>query len=247
MEIRTEGDEVQRRIRLPGLENLRDAGGYPVAGGGTVRWRTLLRSGAPHRLDESGRAALAALGLRTVVDLRTIEEVSVAPGALDGTGARICHVPLFDAAAVGGLPPELAAVYRYMIDECGGAIAEAVGLLCRGGALPGLVHCTAGKDRTGLVVALLLGVAGVPDEIIAADYALSDASADPGAARALGRIRAASGVGRWLDLGALGAQPQIMRDALARVREQAGSAAGYLLGNGLTQEDLDSLRAALVV
>jgi protein-tyrosine phosphatase len=246
MEIRAQGGEVQRRIRLPGLENLRDVGGYPVAGGGTVRWRTLLRSGAPRRLDDPGRAALAALGLRTVVDLRTAEEVSVAPSALEGTGARICHVPLFDAAAVGGLPPELAAVYRYMIDECGGAIAEAVGLLCRGGALPGLVHCTAGKDRTGLVVALVLGVAGVPDEIIAADYALSDASASPGAAGAIGRIRAASGVGRWLDLGALGAQPQIIHDALARVRARAGSVAGYLLGNGLTQADLDSLRAALV-
>lgn len=246
MKIRTEDDEAQRWIRVPGLQNLRDTGGYPVAGGGMVRWRTLLRSGAPQRLDDSGRATLAAFGLRTVVDLRTIEEASVAPSALDGTSARVCHVPLFDAAAVGGLPPELAAVYRYMIDECSGAIAQAVGLLCRGDALPGLVHCTAGKDRTGLVVALVLEVAGVPDEIIAADYALSDVSADPDTARALSRLRAASGVGRWLDLGALGAHPQIIHDALARVRAQAGSVAGYLLGNGLTQADLDSLRAALV-
>jgi protein-tyrosine phosphatase len=246
MEIRAQDGEVQRWIRLPGLENLRDAGGYPVAGGGTVRWRTLLRSDALHRLDDSGRAALAALGVRTVVDLRTMEEVSVAPSALYGTGVRICHVPLFDAAAIASLPPELAAVYRYMIDECGGAIAQAVGRLCRSDALPGLIHCTAGKDRTGLVVALILGVAGVPDEIIAADYALSHAFAGPGAARAISRIRAVSGVGRWLDLGALGAQPQIMLDALARVRAQAGSVAGYLRGNGLTQADLDRLRTALV-
>src|SRR5580698_683614 len=106
MEIRTRNGERDRRIRLPGTVNLRDVGGYPVAGKGgagrgaaggggtaggreaaggkgTVRWGTLLRSDALHRVDDSGRAALSALGLRTVVDLRTDEEVRVAPRALD--------------------------------------------------------------------------------------------------------------------------------------------------------------------
>jgi protein-tyrosine phosphatase len=239
-------DEIERRISLPGTTNLRDLGGYPAGGGGTVRWRTLLRSDALHRLDGAGRAALAALGLRTVVDLRTPEEVAASPSLLDETGVRTYHVPLFDAADIGQLPPDLTAVYQYMIDDCGAAIAAAIGRLCDGAALPGLVHCTAGKDRTGLVAALVLDVVGVPDEIIAADYALSNAHADPGAASAISRIRAASGVGRWLDLGALGASPQVIRDALARVRDQAGSTAGYLLGNGLTRSDLGSLRAALV-
>jgi protein-tyrosine phosphatase len=259
MEIRTRHGERDRRIKLPGTVNLRDVGGYPVegAGGGgadgggagegkTVRWGTLLRSDALHRLDGSGRAALSALGLRTVVDLRTDVEVRVAPTALDDAGVQTFHVPLFDAAAIGRLPPELAAVYRYMIDDCGAAIASAIGLLCRDGALPGLVHCTAGKDRTGLVVALVLEVLGVPDEIIAADYALSEAYLDGGTARAISRIRAISGVGRWLDLGALGASPQIIHDALARVRSRSGTVSEYLIGNGLTAGDLRNLRAALV-
>src|ERR1700728_524898 len=163
MEIRTRDGERDRRIRLPGTVNLRDVGGYPVArrggaggggaaggkdpaggggaaGGGTVRWGTLLRSDALHRLDDSGRAALSALGLRTVIDLRTDDEVRVAPSALDDAGVRTYHVPVFDAAAIGRLPPELAAVYRYMIDDCGAAIASAIGRLCGDGALPGVVH-----------------------------------------------------------------------------------------------------------
>ncbi len=238
------GDD--RRIRLPGTTNLRDLGGYPAAGGGTVRWRTLLRSDALHRLDDSGRAVLAGLGLRTVIDLRTGEEVKATPSALDGTGAQTFHVPMFDAGAIGRLPPELAAIYRYMIDDCGTAIAEAVGRLCAGHALPGLIHCTAGKDRTGLVAAVVLEVIGVPDEIIAADYALSDAYLDPGAARAIGRIRAISGVGRWLDLGALGAQPRVIHEALARIRARSGTVTGYLLRNGLARRDIEALRGALV-
>jgi protein-tyrosine phosphatase len=246
MEIRSRHGEHDRRIKLPGTVNLRDVGGYPAAGGRTLRWRTLLRSDALHRLDDSGREALAGLGLRTVVDLRTDSEVRAAPSLLDGTGAQTFHVPMFDAAAIGGLPPELAAVYQYMIDECGGAIAAAIGRLCGDGALPGLVHCTAGKDRTGLVVALVLEVTGVPDEIIAADYAMSESYLGTGAASAISRIRAISGVGRWLDLGALGASPQVIHDALARIRARSGSVADYLLGNGLTAADLGSLRASLV-
>jgi protein-tyrosine phosphatase len=241
------GGEHDRWLRLPGTTNLRDLGGYPSTDGGTVRWRTLLRSDALHRLDDSGRAALAGLGLRTVIDLRTNEEVMATPSALDGTGVRTYHVPLFDASAIGRLPPELAAIYRYMIDDCGAAVAEAVGRLCAANALPGLIHCTAGKDRTGLVAAIVLSVVGVPDDIIAADYAMSGTHLDPGAATAISRIRAVSGVGRWLDLGALGAQPQVIHEALAHIRARAGSVTGYLLQNGLTSRDIETLRRTLVV
>jgi len=236
--------QPDRLIAVPGTANLRDVGGYPAAGGGTVRWRTLLRSDALSRLDDAGRAALAGLGLRTVIDLRTDGEVAAAPGALDA--ARTFRVPLFSEAAIGGLPPDLAAVYAYMIDECGGAIAEAIGRLSAAGALPGLVHCTAGKDRTGLVVALILEVIGVPDDVIGADYALSSSRLDPGVAGAIRRIRAVSGVGRWIDLGALGSPPRVIHAALARIRDRSGSVRGYLLGNGLTRRDLESLRARLV-
>jgi protein-tyrosine phosphatase len=240
------GEQPQRRIALPGTLNLRDLGGYPTSDGGVVRWRTLLRSDALSRLDDAGRNALAGLHLRTVVDLRTDEEARHAPSALGGVGARTFRIPLFTGEALGRLDPELAAVYRHMVDDCGTAIASAVGRLCQQGALPALVHCSAGKDRTGLVAALVLGVAGVPDEIIAADYAMSAVYLDPGAASVVNRIRAIGGAASRLDLGVLGSPPQLILDALARVRAQAGSIAGYLVRHGLTEDDIEALRAALV-
>jgi protein-tyrosine phosphatase len=234
-----------RRLPLPGTLNLRDLGGYRTSDGGTVRWRTLLRSDALHRLDDSGRVALAGLGLRTVVDLRTDEEAEQAPSALDGTGASVFHVPLFRAETLGTLQPELAAVYRHMIDDRGTAIAEAVGRLSADGALPGLIHCSAGKDRTGLVVALVLETIGVPDEIIAADYAMSAANIDADTAQVMSRIQAISG-GQQLDLGLLGAPPELILASLARVRDQAGGAAGYLVRHGLPRHAIAGLRSALV-
>jgi protein-tyrosine phosphatase len=240
------GGETERRIALPGTLNLRDLGGYRTSDGGSVRWRTLLRSDALSGLDDAGRTALAGLRLRTVIDLRTDEEARDAPSALGSVGARTFRIPLFTGEALGRLDPELAAVYRYMVDDCGKAIASAVGRLCADAALPGLIHCTAGKDRTGLVAGLVLSVAGVPDEIIAADYAMSAAYLDPGAASVISRIRAVGGAAFQLDPGVLGAPPQLILDALARVRARAGTVAGYLVQHGLTEDDLDGLRAALV-
>jgi hypothetical protein len=75
---------------------------------------------------------------------------------------------------------------------------------------------------------------------------MSESYLDTGTAKAISRIRAISGVGRWLDLGALGASPQVIHDALARIRARSGSVADYLLGNGLTADELGSLRASLV-
>lgn len=96
-------DDPRRRIELPGVLNLRDAGGYPVQGGGSVRWRTLFRSDALHRLDAAGLAAIAGLGVRTVIDLRTDAEAQVAPSPVRG---RRTHVSLL-AGDLQDLPLEL--------------------------------------------------------------------------------------------------------------------------------------------
>jgi protein-tyrosine phosphatase len=237
---------MPRRIALPGTVNMRDIGGYPTSDGGTVRWRTLLRSDALSRLDDTGRAALAGFGVRTVVDLRTSEEAENAPSALDGASARVFHVPLLRAEDFDGLPPELAEVYRRMVDNRGEALARAIGTLATADALPGLVHCSAGKDRTGLVVALVLDLLGVPDEIIAADYATSAENLDTEAARVLSQIQAITG-GYRVDLGLLGSPPELIIEALARVRGHAGSVPGYLVRHGLPRDAIEGLRRALVV
>src|SRR5580704_12882121 len=123
-----------RRIELAGLYNLRDVGGYPAASG-PIPWRTLLRSDALHRLEPEGVAALQELGLRTVVDLRTLVEAEIAPGPLDALSARYAHVSIL-GGDMQSLPLELAAVYAFMIEQCGRAIADAIRPLCGAAAFP---------------------------------------------------------------------------------------------------------------
>jgi protein-tyrosine phosphatase len=234
-----------RRIDLPGVWNLRDVGGYPVAGGGEIRWRTLLRSDALHQLDGTGLAALRGLGVRTIVDLRTLPEAEMAPSAVAGLSARTTHISLL-GGDLAALPLELAAIYRYMINERGAAIADAVRVISAPGSVPAMVHCSAGKDRTGIVCALVLAAVGVPDDYIVADYALSSVYLDPQRTPSIGRLQASTGLGDEVTRALLGSPPALILDVLDRVRGRAGSAGGYLREHGLTEADLARLRAFLV-
>jgi protein-tyrosine phosphatase len=235
-----------RHIELPGVLNLRDLGNYPAAGGRSVRWRALLRSDALHQLDPGGLAFLAGLDLRTVLDLRTLPETMAAPSRLDGIDARVTHVSIL-RGDLQSLPLELEAIYRYMVGECADAVAEAIKALCAADALPGLVHCSAGKDRTGIVVALVLAVLGVPDEVIAADYALSSRYLDPDSTPAIGQLQASTGLGDSLTRPLLISPPALILDVLSWVRAASGSVDGYLLDHGLSQAELEQLRSGLLV
>jgi protein-tyrosine phosphatase len=235
-----------RRLELAGVFNLRDVGGYPAAGGRTVRWRTLLRSDALHRIEPAGAAVLGRLELRTILDLRTHMETELAPSALDGLPVCVRHICIL-TGDMQALPLELDAIYRFMIDECGQAIADAVKVLAAASAVPALVHCSAGKDRTGIVVALVLAVLGVPDEVIAADYALSASYLDAGQTPAIGQLQASTGLGTDLTKPLLSSPPELILEVLARVRQGAGSVNAYLLDRGLSQADLARLRATLLV
>jgi protein-tyrosine phosphatase len=236
-------DDPRRRIELAGVLNFRDVGGYPVAGGGSVRWRTLFRSDALHPLDSAGVAAVTGLGLRTVIDLRTQLEVDHAPSPVAG---RVTHIPLL-VGDFQGVPLELSALYRYFVDECGGQIAAAIAELCGDEVLPALVHCSAGKDRTGVVIALVLAVLGVPDEVISADYALSGRYLDPDVTPAIGQLSASTGLDEELTRALLSSPPELILEVLDRVRAVAGSVDGYLRAHGLSDSGLARLRAALIV
>jgi protein-tyrosine phosphatase len=196
-------------------------------------------------VDSGGVATLSELGLRTVVDLRTQFEAETAPSALDGLPGRIEHISIL-SGDLQSLPLELDAIYRYMIDERGDAIAAAIKVLCAPGALPALVHCSAGKDRTGVVIALVLAVLGVPDQVIAADYALSATYLDPDRTPAIGQLQASTGLGDDLTRTLLTSPPALILDTLAWVRAASGSVDRYLLDHGLRAEDLAQLRSALI-
>ena len=129
----------------------------------------------------------------------------------------------------------------------GDNIAVAIRELTSDDAFPALVHCSAGKDRTGVVIALILAVLGVPDEVIAADYALSAIYLDPEQTPAIGQLQASTGLGAELTSALLASPPELILWVLDRVTAGAGSAEGYLRAHGLTDDALMSLRAALIV
>jgi protein-tyrosine phosphatase len=235
-----------RHLRLDGTYNLRDVGGYPTNAGGSVAWRTLFRSDSLHRLNSHGLAGLARLNLRTIVDLRADVEVEQRPSGLAGLPARIVRAPIVRDPA--GLPPltDLDAEYRYMIDECGDPIGAAVRELCAAGALPALVHCAAGQDRTGIVIALVLAVLGVADELIGADYSLSLLYLDPDNTAVPGRLKA-TGPGDNVTAELLSSQASPILNVLAWARAAGGgSVSGYLIAHGVGAPHLAALRSALV-
>jgi protein-tyrosine phosphatase len=246
--VREISREPGRRIAIPGTLNFRDAGGYPVADGGVTGWRRLLRSDGLHRLGLGATDLLGRLGLRTVLDLRTSAEAQLAPSPVDGlagNGARTMNIPLI-GDDLGEMPGDLVAIYDYIIDRRGAAIAAAIASLARPGALPGLVHCTAGKDRTGIVVAFTLAAVGVPDHFVAADYALSSLYLDPQHTPTIGRVQESTGLGDRLTAALLASPPELILHVLDRARRQAGSVADYLAVHGVTCPELTTLRSALV-
>jgi protein-tyrosine phosphatase len=249
----SEADLLRRRLPLAGTFNLRDIGGYEDGRGRSTRWRTLLRGDALHRLDEAGRSALARLGVRTVIDLRQDTERLAEPDRLEGVGARIVHMPLYDGelrARYGSGPsapaPTLADIYTLLVTDRGGAIAAAIRELARPDAVPAIVHCTAGKDRTGIVVALVLGSLGMPDDVIAADFSATGLFLGDEFRRLLSQRTEMLEADPATLASMLGAEPELIRDTLARVREDAGDVRGYLTRHGVTEVELDALRDRLM-
>lgn len=240
-----------RRRELPGVYNLRDTGGYRAASGST-RWGTLFRSDALHLLDDEGREALVALGITQLVDLRGDDERHAAPSAVAGLGIAIRHIPVFDDASpvvMAHAPVSLESVYRHMVDDRGPQLAAAVRALVD--AAPGravLVHCTAGKDRTGLVIALALAAVGVDRQEVVDDYAATAAHlVGPWAQRMLAGLteRGLEATPEIVEL--VTASPaSLLNGLLDRIEAEHGSIGGYLRSHGLTGDELARLRAALV-
>jgi protein-tyrosine phosphatase len=232
-----------RRLDLEGVRNLRDLGGYPTHDGRRTRWRTVFRADSPHRLTPAARRALTELGVRTFIDLRRPSEVALAGYAFEADGLTTRAIPLFDDEPPAGRRA-LAEIYRAILAERGERLAAVFRVLRN--SLPAVVHCTAGKDRTGVVVALLLALAGVPDEVIAEDYALTSIS-QTGEYWQEARQRAEQAGVPWEQYQSLlVCPPDLMLATLAFLREQYGDAGSYLRNAGLAPDEIDDLRRAMI-
>ncbi|MEZ4657859.1 MAG: tyrosine-protein phosphatase [Caldilineaceae bacterium] len=234
----------QRHLPLPGAYNIRDIGGYPTGDGRATRWRTFLRADALHRLPPASQQALIDYGVRTIIDLRSEQECGQAPNVfVSAQRVRYLHVPLFDGGAPLAdrlAPPNVADIYRQILEWRQSAV-KAVFDALTDNTFPVLVHCTAGKDRTGLIAALMLGLAGVDDATIAEDYALTTHYAaglfDELRARAVAAGRDMATFEHFLE-----ANPESMLSVLAYVHETYGGVAGYLKHIGITKMQIHYLR-----
>ena len=241
---------MQRRIELEGCFNFRDLGGYPTEDGRRLRWRMLFRSDALHHLSQADvERFVSELCITDIVDLRSSGELAAeGRGRLAHAPARFHHLPLFDGAAAEGRERAeqvtLADRYFLLAEFAKQPIARVLAALAESRG-PAVYHCAAGKDRTGVVSALLLGLLGVRDEIIVADYAASQEKLDA----IVERLMAAEGYQQMLALlpaDTLHAEPETMQTLLARLRERYGSLEGYARSIGLPEAALDRLRARLL-
>jgi protein-tyrosine phosphatase len=239
--------QMERHLRLVGTRNLRDIGGYATRDGGQTRWRTVFRSDCLDQLTAAAQAELLGLGVRTVIDLRDASELEERPNVF-ATSRHLTYrwVPFWDAPLPPGMVPDLSRGYIRELDLRGSAIVSVCRVLLQNEGLPALIHCAAGKDRTGVTIGMLLALAGVPDEQIAQDFALS--------ATCLGeefleeaRGYASSNGLVWEEVEDLwGAPPERMIATLEHLARRWGGAEAYLRQHGLTAEEVGALRDRLV-
>jgi protein-tyrosine phosphatase len=241
------------RLAVNGTVNFRAV--WARAGdGAALRPGILFRSDALHELGPDGRAALEALGVVRVIDLRSDDEVEHSPDDLDGLGIEVDRVALMagsvrdsmaQMAGAAGHAFGLVDVYVALLQD-GDALGRAVRLVAEGG--PAVVHCTAGKDRTGLVVALTLLAVGVDLDPVLEDYSRTAANLEGVWVDAMTARMAAYGLpldGVLREIVA-GSPAEAMRDALEQVVLVEGDATGYLDAIGVDAGVRQRLRAVLL-
>jgi len=230
-----------RWIEIDELFNCRDVGGF-----GGVRRGVLYRTDALCNLTDKGREAYAALGIHTVIDLRRQPELDSQGRAPDWAFKVWCNVPLrerpgpaHDCPDMASLPRYMSDVYLNMTETAAPDIVRVLTILADPATGPAAIHCAGGRDRTGVVVAVLLAFLGVPENEIALDYHLSERFTQ----RWLAWKRAESGSVPELPLNLLYAPEEAMLLLLKRLRERHGSVHAYLHDAGLAPWAMEALRA----
>jgi protein-tyrosine phosphatase len=246
----TTSTEPPRVLALAGTYNLRDVGGYPTDDGRRMRWRTLFRSDSLHRLAEPEQATLVGMGLRTVIDLRYERELTESPNVFAASSSvRYLNLPLVPGPSEARPTAEFSSleeVYRRIVDTRSAELVSIYTALAVPGALPAVLHCTAGKDRTGVVVALLLRLVGVNAEAIAADYTATEVCLAGEFMVNFRRETEARGIDWQMYEKLLGCPPEFILQLLEYVDDVHGGIDAYLAGAGLAKEQIEALRAALV-
>jgi len=244
-----------RALTWDGCVNVRDLGGHRTEDGSVTRFGRVVRADSVRQLSEDGWAALVEYGVRTVVDLRFRSELEAdAPRDLP---VDLVHVSLFGepsdergerlealSAAAGDAAAGTRAVYLALLAENRRQVAEAVAAVGRAREGVVVVHCHSGRDRTGLVTALLLRLTGVSREDVAADYALSGRNLQLLIDRWVAEAEDELERDRRRRLGATPAEA--MLGVLEELEDRHGDVRGYLRTGGASDDVLDGACARLL-
>lgn len=259
-------------IDLEGADNVRDVGGLPTVDGRRTRSRVLIRSDNLQALTPADvTRLLEVVGVRTVVDLRSTGEVHLeGPGPLHG---RVAYhhltlipesagepdqaevdrvIPTFTeerdvdrSARAGATPTDMTGYYLGYVEDQPDHLADALRVLADPASGPTIVHCAAGKDRTGIVVALALSLAGIPRDVVVADYVASADRVDA----VFARLKASASYGeRLADKTADDVRPQAssMERFLDEVDRRYGGPHGLAMAIGVDEETVARFVARLV-
>lgn len=246
-------DEREREIVFEECFNFRDLGGYATSDGRRTRWRRLFRSDHLGYLTARDCQRMEHdLGIATVLDLRDPARASQLPAKLS---VKRVNLPLLSDDAIARMQPKIAEVsprtfMRLGRDEATPAIvADIFSLLADESSYPLVFHCIGGKDRTGLVAALVLGVLGVADEDIARDYAMTEQNIMTRGAERLrkpGVLPADGSFTAEIPRSFFETPPDAMLSLLQEIREQHGSIRSYVTSCGVDAATLAGLERALL-
>ncbi len=238
---------------IDGLVNVRDLGGLHTSDGRVIRSRQVIRSDNPKGMTDQGQLDLSNLvAPALVVDLRMVLEVTHEGYTIGHESAQMVHLPMLPQSGItpeqieAGGADNLVDDYLQQIEINAPSIIEALRLMANPENRPLVVHCTAGKDRTGIVIAVLLDILGVEHENIVADYHVTSTNMAP----IIERIRSTqvfkdnglAGAPDWI----FASEPETMRAFLVSMTNRYGSAEEWARSQGLSQAKIDSLRETLL-
>ena len=227
-----------RRLATASAANMRDLGGYPAAGGLVTRWRVFIRSDYVAEYAPQDMALLSEMGLAAVIDLRSATEVREEPNPLAGAaGVGYYNIPMLTERAIekSMQTAPFKELYILFAERGSKKIAKAFSIMAKCGGLC-IINCHAGTDRTGIIAALLLSLAGVANEDVIADYEISGAYFKSGASDS-------GGADGGPDKNYIFADRVTIKYFLSHIGSKYGSAENFLLKNGLPDREISMLKA----
>jgi len=263
----------ERVIDLQGTSNTRDIGGYTARDGQGVRWRQILRSDRLSKLTPEDFGQLEELGVKTVVDLRTDREQQKDPTVWVGEHPpRILHYPIGDADnewfraqrrllkrsrfTEEQALQHMIAGYRMIAEEGEESLRQMMGVVLDPNNWPVLIHCSAGKDRSGVAITLILEALGVDRETIMDEFLLTNEishtrqkagwlAKEHGKTRVMGREKSGPSADAWFPI--IGVEPEMLDAFYAVIDERYGSMDTFLTTLGVDATARRELSDALTV